>query len=99
MRWYIWWVDLGYHAMDTSQEVSSQAYIYILCVGYPLQASMPSTPLLQVLRTLHRMSYTIPQDTIALTSPPPRRDHHSASGSTTHLDHVPGPLDPRDLDI
>ena len=64
MRWYIWWVDMDTMPWDTScGGLLRSIYIYILLLAIRYWWVDHPLLLLQVLRTLHRMSYTIPQDT------------------------------------
>ena len=83
---------------DTSQEVSSQAYVISPHVGYPLRVTGPLHCYVQVLRTLLGCPIPYPRIHIALPASLLGRSHHYASGYTTHLDHVLVPLDPRDQD-
>ncbi|MCP4274244.1 MAG: hypothetical protein GY781_20170 [Gammaproteobacteria bacterium] len=59
----------GYHATGhLSGGILGSIYIYIMVLAIRYWHVCPTLLMLQVLRTLHRMSYTISQDSIALTS-------------------------------
>ena len=78
----------GYHAMDTSQEVSSEAYIYLLILAIRSWWVDHPLLLLQVLRTLTGCTTPYPRIHIALPASLLVRSHHYASGYTTYLYHV-----------